>query len=413
MTDHRIIDLTITPIAFSDPPLLNSTGVHEPLALRTIVQLELANGVHAVGEGRAGAIGADAGAAVRDAVIGQDVFATTRIGAAVADAIRTVQPGAGRHAQLSAVAPIEVACLDAQGRTAGVPVSDLLGGAVRDSVPYSAYLFYKWAGHLDAEADAWGEALDPDGIVRQAERLVDEYGFGSLKLKAGVFEPDVEMDTIRALAQEFPGLPLRIDPNGAWTHETALRVIAEIGDLLEYVEDPVLGIEPMGRIHAETGAELATNMCLVEAEHVRPASEHRAVQILLTDHHYWGGLRVTKELGAICDALGMGVSMHSNSHLGISLAAMTHVAAAVPNLAYACDTHWPWNRVDDIVPRGQLEIHDGSLTVPTRPGLGVDLDADKVAELHERYVASGRTRRDDTGYMRRVDPAYDPTLPRF
>src|SRR4029077_1059024 len=116
--------------------------------------------------------------------------------------------------------PFEVACLDIQGRAAGRPVADLLGGAVRDEVPFSAYLFYKWAAHPDAESDRWGAALDPDRILAQAPRRVDGYGFSAIKLKGGVFPPDQEAEAIRALRRAFPGRPLRLDPNAAWTPQT-------------------------------------------------------------------------------------------------------------------------------------------------------------------------------------------------
>lgn len=413
MHQYEIVDVVITPIAFSDPPLLNAAGAHEPLALRTIVQLFLANGIVGVGEGRGDALPDDVAAAVRDELVGQSVFSTNRIEGIVDRIGRRVRPDRGAQDRLIDFAPIEVACLDAQGKSTGLPVSDLLGGAVRDRVDYSAYLFYKWAGHLDGDTDSWGQALDPDGIVRQAGRLIDEYGFRSIKLKAGVFAPDEEADAVLALADAFPGMPLRIDPNGAWTHETALRIGRRLSGVLEYLEDPVLGIEGMARVHDELGLPQATNMCVVETPHIKPASELDAVQIVLSDHHYWGGLRRTKELAAVCDALGMGVSMHSNSHLGISLAAMTHVAAAIPNIAYACDTHWPWNRADDIVLPGTIAITDGAVSVPKGPGLGVEIDQSKLDELRELRIASGRTVRDDATYMRRVDPAFDPRLPRF
>lgn len=406
----KITDLVITPLAFADPPLLNSVGVHEPLALRTVVQLVVDGGVVGLGEGSGERAVLDRLDSVRTAVVGQSVFDTSVIESIVFSALGTdVTPVQKR----SVFSILEVACLDAQGKLLGVPVTDLLGGAVRSSVPYSAYLFYKWAGHPGSADDEWGAALDPDGVVAQARRMIDLYGFGSLKLKGGVFPPDEEIAAVHALAEAFPGMPLRIDPNGAWSVPTSLRVATELAGVLEYLEDPTLTTPAMAAVAEGASMPLATNMCVISPETVPEAVRLGAVQIVLSDHHYWGGLRHTRELGAICDTFGLGMSMHSNSHLGISLAAMTHVAAATPNLAYACDTHYPWNHADDIVVPGVLDFVDGALRVPDGPGLGVELDEAVLDRLHQVYLQSGRTTRDDTSYMRLVEPSYDPTLPRF
>jgi glucarate dehydratase len=172
-------------------------------------------------------------------------------------------------------------------------------------------------------------------------------------------------------------------------------------------------MDAMAQVAARAPMPLATNMCVVSVETFAEAVTKHPVGVVLSDHHYWGGLRHTRELGALCDTFGLAMSMHSNSHLGISLAAMTHVAAATPNLAYACDTHYPWNRHDDVVQPGVLRFVDGAMPVPTGPGLGVELDPDALERLHRQYVDSGRRTREDTAYMRRVQPDYDPTLPRF
>jgi glucarate dehydratase len=408
-----IRDLVVTPIAFRDPPVLNADGVHEPLALRTIVELVVDGGVIGLGEGQGGHVIVDRLTAVRDAVVGLSVFDLHGIERAVDRALGGDDGPLSRRDRRVVHSMIDVAAHDAQGRITGLPVSELLGGRVRDAVPYSAYLFYKWAAHPGAEPDAFGEALDPAGIVAQARHLIDRYGFGSLKLKGGVFPPDEEIAAVRALAEAFPSHPLRIDPNGAWTHETALRVARELDGVLEYLEDPVLGIDGMARVAAEVPQPLATNMCVVAFEQIPEAFAKGAVQIVLSDHHYWGGLAHTRELAAICRTFGVGLSMHSNSHLGISLAAMTHVAAASPELACACDTHYPWNLGDDVIVPGALEIVDGSVAVPTGPGLGVELDRDALARQHRVHVESGRTIRDDSGCMQSIHPAYDPTLPRY
>jgi glucarate dehydratase len=406
----RIRDLVITPVAFRDPPLLNSTGLHEPLALRCVLQLHVDGGVIGLGEcsGERGQL--DRLAAVREHVIGHSVHALNQIERTVEQRLTGLADPIARRATFSA---IEVACLDAQGHLAGVSVAELLGGAVRPAVPYAAYLFYKWAAHLGADEDEWGPAATPEEVVEQARRMIERYGFRSVKLKGGVFEPDEEIAAIMALRAALPGVPLRLDPNGAWTVETARRVAKELDGTLEYLEDPVLGMEEMAAVAATAPMPLASNMCTTSLETIAPAVERGAVQVVLADHHYWGGLRRTQHLATVCDTFGLGLSMHSNSHLGISLAAMTHVAAAIPTLTYACDTHYPWNAADDVVVPGVLRFVDGAVTVPDGPGLGVELDHDALARLHEAYVCSGRQVRDDTGYLRRFEPGFDPSLPRW
>jgi glucarate dehydratase len=418
---HRIQDIRVTPVAFRDPPLLNTVGVHEPFALRAIVEVRTDSGLVGLGEtyGDAAHLARLRRAAVE--LTGVDVWHVQEI----ARRVRTLTyAGAGGHGMSGMVtgsstadrvsSPFEVACLDVQGKAIGRPVSDLLGGAVRDRVDYSAYLFYKWAGHPGAEPDTWGAALDPDALVAQARRMVDEYGFTAIKLKGGVCPPAEEVAAVRALRAAFPDLPLRIDPNGAWSVATSIRVGNELGDTIEYLEDPTTGMAGMARVAREVPVPLATNMCVVAFDQVRTAVEEDAVQVVLSDHHFWGGLSRSRSLAAICDTFGLGLSMHSNSHLGVSLAAMTHLAATTPNLTYACDTHWPWKATaDDVVVPGVLRFEDGAVPVPTGPGLGVELDRDALARLHEQYLACGITERDDTAYYRRTVPDFDPTAPRW
>jgi glucarate dehydratase len=414
----RISRITITPVAFADPPLLNAVGVHERFALRAIIRLETDDGLIGLGETYADEGHLRSLAAAADALVGLDVFATNAMRTAVASALhgRRGSDGHGLTGAITAtgtidraLSPFEVAALDVQGQALNRPVSDLLGGAVRDRVPFSAYLFYKWAAHPGAEDDCWGAALDPDGIVGQARRMVDEYGFRSIKLKGGVFAPDVEIETVRALRTEFPDVPLRLDPNAAWTVETSVRVAKELDGLVEYLEDPTAGQEAMAEVARHAPMPLATNMCVVGFDDLAPAVERRAVGVILADHHYWGGLQRSRLLAGICETFGIGLSMHSNSHLGVSLAAMVHLAAASPNLRYACDTHWPW-KTQDVVPDGTFTFVDGAVAVPTAPGLGVAIDEDALGELHEHYLSCDVRNRDDTGYRRRVEPGYAPRI---
>ena len=419
----RITGVSITPVAFKDPPLLNTVGVHEPYALRAIVEVRTDAGVSGFGEtyGDAGHLSRLQLAAA--AVPGTDVFNINQLRGRITRALQedTIQGGHGMSGMVTGsstadrvLSAFDVAALDVQGKLLGRPVSDLLGGAVRESVQFSGYLFYKWAGHSGQADDAWGEALDPAGIVKQARTMVDRYGFSALKLKAGVFPPEQEIAAVHALRAEFPDLPLRIDPNGAWTVATSIRVGKELHGILEYLEDPTPGIDGMAAVRREVDMPLATNMCVVSFADLEPGIRQDAVRVVLSDHHFWGGLRRSTLLAGICGTFGMDLSMHSNSHLGISLAAMTHLAAATPKLTYACDTHWPWkNAGEDVIEPGALAFENGSVAVPTGPGLGVQLDRDALGALHEQYLRCGITDRDDTGYMKSIDPTYELAKPRW
>jgi glucarate dehydratase len=418
-TRIRITGARITPVAFADPPLLNTVGVHQPFALRAIIQLDTDAGLVGLGETYADTRHLARLEAAADAITGLDVFALNAIRAAIADRLRGDDAAVGTAGMITSASavdqvfsPFEVACLDVQGHASGRPVSDLLGGLVREAVPFSAYLFYKWAAHPGAAPDAWGEALDPAGIVAQAQRMIGEYGFTAIKLKGGVFPPDEEMKAIEALHDAFPGVPLRLDPNAAWTPQTSVKVAAGLAGILEYLEDPTPGLDGMAEVATQAPMPLATNMCVVAFDQLAPAVAKRSVRVVLSDHHYWGGLQRSRLLAGICDTFGLGLSMHSNSHLGISLAAMVHLAGATPNLTYACDTHWPW-KTEDVVKPGVLEIRDGSVAVPTTPGLGIELDDDALSTLHEQYVRCGIRDRDDTGYVQTVDPDYEAVSPRW
>jgi glucarate dehydratase len=425
-----ITDVRLTPILVADPPLLNTQGVHQPYTPRLIVEVETADGVVGVGETYGDTKYLELARPFAEQLRGRQVSDLnglfTVADEVAVDAARVsgqVDVGGLRGVQtadklrLSVLSGFEVACLDALGKALGLPVHALLGGKVRDSVEYSAYLFYKWAAHpqgVPAETDDWGAALDPAGVVAQARRFTERYGFTSFKLKGGVFPPDEEIAAVRALAEAFPGHPLRLDPNGAWSVETSLKVAKELGDVLEYLEDPALGTPAMAQVAAGTQVPLATNMCVTTFGEIEEAFTRGAVQVVLSDHHYWGGLRNTQQLAAVCRTFGVGVSMHSNTHLGISLAAMTHVAATVPDLHHACDSHYPWQSEDVLTER--LAFEDGRVTVSDAPGLGVELDPEKVRLLHRRWLDDDGTLRDrdDAAAMRVAEPGWTtPAVPRW
>lgn len=421
--DIRITAVRVTPIAFRDGPLLNAAGIHEPWALRAIVELETSDGRVGISETYGDAPMLAVLAQARGVVLGLSPFALNEMEQRVRAAVRPVQGAVefelapGSHAAKNVpklVSALEVAMLDLQGQLVGAPLVDLLGGKVRDAVPYSAYLFFKHAEHIERPypPDAWGEGISPAQIVAQARRMIALYGFRSIKLKGGVFEPAHEIACMRALHEALPGLPLRLDPNANWSLATSIAAAPELDELLEYYEDPTPGLAGMAELAKHTRLPLATNMVITTLEDFRRGAGSGAVKVLLSDHHYWGGLRVTQTLARMCALWDLGLSMHSNSHLGISLIAMTHIAASIPNLTYACDTHYPWQE-EEVIEGGRIRFEDGAVRVPEAPGLGVTLDRSRLAELHAQYLDCGLRQRDDLAQMKKYDPSFTGRTPRF
>ncbi len=415
----KIADVRITPVAVEDMPLLNTKGVHGSHFLRSIVEVECDDGTIGLGETYGAVKTLEGLRKVSPDLIGMDPFHLNDLAARVSAAL----PNAGginhktmltQHQVVDVVySAFEIPMLDIQGRATGRPVSDLLGGAVRDKVNFSAYLFFKFAKPDDQPGrDLYGQVMTPDELVAQAEDFVAKYGFKSLKLKGGVLPPDQEIETMMALRARFPDHPLRIDPMGAWRVPTAKRVCDAMGSELEYLEDPVRGMDAMAELSAQTDIPLSTNLVAVEFPHIFEGCAKDAFQIILSDIHYWRGATGARHLGEMCRAAGMGVSMHSNTHLGISLAATTHVAAATPNLTYDSDTHYPWTN-HDVIKGGNWKFEDGSLPVPTGPGLGVELDRDALAELHDTYLEQTQIDRNDTEEIKRYIPDYVRQVPRW
>ncbi|KND61199.1 Glucarate dehydratase [Candidatus Burkholderia verschuerenii] len=421
--DITITRVTITPIAFRDGPLLNAAGIHEPWALRAIVELETSDDRVGISETYGDEPMLRVLEQAKSLMIGLSPFDLNKMEERVRDAIKAT-PGAvefelapGSHSAKNApkvISTLEVAMLDLQGQIVGAPIVDLLGGKVRDAVPYNAYLFFKYAEHIDKPyaPDAWGEGISPEQIVAQARRMIELYGFQSIKLKGGVFEPAHEIACMQALAKAFPGMPLRLDPNANWTLETSIKAAPALDEILEYYEDPCPGLEGMAELQKHTKLPLATNMVITTMDDFRRGCNMGSIKVLLSDHHYWGGLRATQTLARMAKLWGFDMSMHSNSHLGISLMAMTHVAASVPNLTYACDTHYPWQE-EEVIKGGRVVFDNGSVRVPTKPGLGVELDREKLAELHQQYLSCGVRNRDDLTQMRKYDASFTGKNPRF
>lgn len=426
-------EMTVIPVAGHDSMLLNLSGAHAPFFTRNLVLLTDSDGRTGVGEVPGGeAIRrtlSDAAALVVGRSVGDFHATLAAIRAAYAD-----RDSAGRGAQtfdlrvtVHAVTAVESALLDLLGQYLDVPVAALLGdGQQRDRVPALGYLFfvgdrtrtdlaYRSAADEPDDADDWlrirhDEALTPQAVVRLAEAARERYGFRDFKLKGGVLPAADEAKAVMALADRFPDARITLDPNGSWLLADAVRTCRELSDVLAYAEDPVgpeagfSGREVMAEFKRATGLPTATNMIATDWREMGHAIRSGAVDIPLADPHFWtmhGSVRVAQ----LCDAWGLTWGSHSNNHFDVSLAMFTHVAAAAPGAITAIDTHWIWQDGQRIT-RQPYEITDGYLTVPDRPGLGVDIDHDAVAAAHQLYLTEGLGARDDAAAMRYLVPGW-------
>lgn len=419
----KIQDLIATPIAISDPPLRNASGLHAPYALRIIVELKTDNGISGVSEVPGDTETEKILNFISDGLVGQDPHQLNSLFLNVQSRFSGTLDFDGSKQLDYRYFPrvwsaVEVACLDIIGKDTGRPICDLLGGRLRDRVPFAAYLFYKEEGAggeygfgIDPGASGWDAArqtaaLDPQGIVAEAAAMRDKFGFRSLKLKGGVFPPHEEAAAIIAMRDAFgPEVPLRLDPNAVWSMEASLSVAQELEGILEYLEDPIRGQENMARLRKKIGIPLATNMCTTSFADLPASIAVGSEDIILSDHHFWGGLRACADLFRICEVFGRGVSMHSNSHVGVSLAAMIHLGSVIPNLQYDLDTHYPW-QTEEVIIQGQFSFQDGYVDVPKGPGLGVEIDRVALEKLHTKYLECGLAHRDDQTEMQKIEPGW-------
>jgi len=377
----KIVDIRATTVTMPlEAPLRHSNGAHWGRFVRTVVEVEADNGL--IGLGEMGGGGQSAEAAVtglKPYLVGHDPARTEALRWMLANPTASLY---NNRTQL--LAAIEFACLDLQGRELGVPVHELLGGKVRDRVPFASYLFFRHPAE-----DGTGEIRTAEQLVAHARELVDQHGFCVHKLKGGVFPPDYERECFRALAEAFPGHRVRFDPNGAFSVEEAIRFARGIEDLdNDYLEDPTWGLNGMRRVRANTRIPLSTNTVVVNFEQLAANVLNPAVDVILLDTTFWGGIRPCIKAAGVCETFQLGVAVHSSGELGIQLATMLHLGAVVPNLSFAADAHYHHLR-DDIIAGGKLPYVDGAIAVPDAPGLGVELDRDKLAEYAELFRELG------------------------
>jgi glucarate dehydratase len=283
------------------------------------------------------------------------------------------------------MAALEFACLDILGQAWGVPVCDILGGRLRDRVPFASYCFFRYANPQTGR----GEVRTADQLLAYAAEMKKRYGFTSHKLKGGVFHPDYEVEVYRALASAFPGDSFRFDPNGVLSTEQAIRFSQAIEHLRnDYLEDPVFGLNGMRRTRQMTRIPLATNTVVVNFEQLAANILNTAADVILLDTTFWGGIRACVKAAAICETFQLGVAVHSSGELGIQLATMLHLGAVIPNLSFAADAHYH-HLADDIIEGGLMPYENGAIKVPDQPGLGVKLDRRKLSLYSDLYKSLG------------------------
>jgi glucarate dehydratase len=219
--------------------------------------------------------------------------------------------------------------------------------------------------------------------------MKQKFGFTTHKVKAGVFHPDHELEIYRAVASEFPGDRVRFDPNAVWSTEQAIRFGQAIEDLNnDYLEDPVFGLNGMRLARERIRVPLATNTVVVNFEQLAANVLQPAVDVILLDTTFWGGIRPCVKAAGICETFQVGVAVHSSGELGIQLATMLHLGAVIPNLTFAADAHYH-HLTDDIIEGGMMRYEGGSIAVPRGPGLGVRLDREKMRQYQELYRELG------------------------
>jgi len=396
----KITDIKATTVTVPlEAALRHSNGTHWGRFVRTVVEVETDEGIVGLGEMGGGGASAEAAfAGLKSYLVGHDPFDLNRMRYAICNPTASLY---NNRTQLHAA--LEFACLDIIGRKLGVPVYQLLGGRVRDSVGFASYLFFRYADRRSGK----GEVRTIDQLLDHARALKAEHGFRAHKLKAGVFHPDYELECFRALAAEFPGDTLRYDPNAALSVEQALRFGQAISDLNnDYFEDPTWGLAGMRRLREKLSIPLATNTIVIDFEQLATNVRDPAVDVILLDTTFWGGIRACVRAAHICDTFGLGIAVHSSGELGIQLASMLHLGAVLPNLVFTADAHYH-HLTDDIIAGGKMRYRDGALPVPDKPGLGIELDRDKLATYAELYHSLG-------GYAYDRDPGrpgWYPLLP--
>jgi glucarate dehydratase len=378
----KIRDLRATTVTVPlEAPLRHANGCHWGRFVRTIVEIEADNGLVGLGEMGGGGESAEAVfRSLKPTLVGHDPARIEEMRFLIANPTASLY-----NNRTQVLAALEFACLDLLGQAWGVPVCDILGGRLRDRVPFASYCFFRYADSRTGD----GEVRTLDQVVANARALKQKYGFTSHKMKGGVFPPDYELEAYRALAAAFPEDRVRFDPNGVWSTEQAIRFGQSIEGLRnDYLEDPVYGLNGMRRTRSMIRVPLATNTVVVNFEQLAANALAPAVDVILLDTTFWGGIRACVKAAGVCETFQLGVAVHSSGELGIQLATMLHLGAVLPNLSLAADAHYH-HLTDDIIQGGLMHYEGGTIAVPSGPGLGVRLNPEKMRQYSELYRELG------------------------
>jgi len=396
----RISDIRATTVTVPlEAPLRHANGCHWGRFVRTIVEVETDNGLIGLGEMGGGGESAEAAfRAMKTYLVGHDPAHREEMRFLIANPTASLY-----NNRTQVLAALEFACLDILGQAWGVPVCDILGGRLRDRVPFASYCFFRYPDPRTGT----GEVRTIQQLVEHACELKRRFGFTTHKLKGGVFHPDYELEAYRALADAFPEDSLRFDPNGVWSTEQAIRFGQAIENLRnDYLEDPVYGMNGMRRTREKVRVPLATNTVVVNFEQLAANALNIAVDVILLDTTFWGGIQACVKAAGVCETFQMGVAVHSSGELGIQLATMLHLGAVIPNLSFAADAHYHHLK-DDVIQGGLMGYQGGTIKVPDGPGLGVKLDREKVGQYNELYKRLGNYPYDqDPGR-----PGWTPVIP--